>query len=60
MIARAETEIERDRAQMLSDVRKELGGMAVDIASQMVNREISAADQDSLVDDFIRNAGDRT
>ena len=59
MIKRAETEIEQDRLRAVSEVRKELGGMAVDLASQMVGREINPADQDSLVDEFIRNAGEK-
>ena len=32
--------------------------MAVDIAEQMVSREIKAADHAELVDEFIRNAGE--
>ena len=58
MIQRAETEIERDRLKALTDARHELGGMAVDIASQMVGRAISADDQDHLVDEFIKSAGE--
>ena len=42
-----------------AEVKKELSGMAVDIAEQMVSRELNAADQDKLVDEFIRNAGDK-
>ncbi len=59
MLRRAESEIEQERAKAFTEVKKELSGMAVDIASQMVGREIKPADQDSLVDEFIRNAGDR-
>ena len=59
MIRRAESEIEQERVKAFSEVKKELSGMAVDIASQMVGREIKPDDQDSLVDEFIRNAGDR-
>ena len=60
MIRRAESEIEQERLKAFSEVRKELSGMAVDIAEQMVSRELEAADRDRLVDEFIRNAGDKT
>lgn len=58
LMRRAETEIERDRQRAVAQVRQELGGMAVDIASQMVGRAISVDDQDHLVDEFIKSAGD--
>lgn len=59
MIRRAESEIAQERVKAFAEVKKELSGMAVDIAQQMVSREINAADQDRLVDEFIRNAGDK-
>ncbi len=59
MIRRAESEIEQERVKAFSEVKKQLSGMAVDIAEQMVSREINAEDQDRLVDEFIRNAGDK-
>ena len=59
MITRAQAEIEQERLRAFSEVRKELGGMAVDIAEQMVSRELTVQDQDRLVDEFIRNAGDK-
>ena len=59
LIRRAESEIEQERAKAFSEVKKQLSGMAVDIAEQMVSRELTAQDQDRLVDEFIRNAGDK-
>jgi len=59
MIRRAESEIEQERVKAFSEVKKELSGMAVDIAEQMVSRELNADDQDKLVDEFIRNAGEK-
>ncbi|MBQ8953482.1 MAG: hypothetical protein IJ048_05160, partial [Clostridia bacterium] len=59
MIRRAESEIEQERVKAFSEVKKQLSGMAVDIAEQMVSRQINAEDQDKLVDEFIRNAGDK-
>ena len=59
MIRRAESEIAQERVKAFAEVKKELSGMAVDIAEQMVSRELNVKDQDRLVDEFIRNAGDK-
>ena len=56
---KAEQEIEMERRQMLADVRSEISDMAVAIASKVVEREIKADDQASLVDEFIRNVGEQ-
>ena len=58
MIRRAESEIEQERLKAFSEVKKELSGMAIDIAEQMVSREIKSEDHERLVDEFIRNAGE--
>lgn len=58
MMRRAESEIEQERIKAFAEVKKELSGMAVDIAEQMVSREIKAEDHAQLVDEFIRNAGE--
>ena len=36
----------------------EIGGMAMAIASKVVEREISEADHKALIDSFIENVGD--
>lgn len=56
---KAEQEIAMERQQMLADVRTEISDMAVSIASKVVEREISAKDHASLVDEFIRNVGEK-
>lgn len=56
---RAEEEIDREKQQMLTDVRGEISDLAVSIASKVVEREIDRKDYDSFVDDFIRNVGDK-
>ena len=55
---RAEDEIALERAKAYQEFKKDISGIAVDIARQMVGREINSDDQASLVDDFIRNVGD--
>ena len=58
MMQLAENEIEQQKVKAIAQVKKEMSGMAVDIAEQMVSREIKADDYDKLVDEFIRNAGE--
>lgn len=56
---KAEEEIAQQKKKMLQDVRGEISELAVDIASKVVEREISPKDYDGFVDDFIRNVGDQ-
>ena len=58
MMRRAESEIAQERVKAFAEVKKEISVMAVDIAEQMVSREIKAADHAELVDEFIRKAGE--
>ena len=55
---RAASEIEQERRKAFAELQGELSGMAVDIAAKMVGREINEKDQQALVDEFIRNAGE--
>ena len=57
---KAQEEIELQKKQMLKDVRSEISGLAVDIASKVVEREINQKDYDGFVEDFIRNVGDQS
>lgn len=59
MLRRAESEIEQERLKAFTEVRNQLGEMAVEIAGQIVNREINEDDHRVLVDEFIRNAGEK-
>ena len=58
MKERAASEIEQERRKAFAELQGELSGMAVDIAAKMVGREINEKDQQALVDEFIRNAGE--
>lgn len=55
---KAEAEIKQERTKALNDVKGEIGGMAMDIASKIVEREIKAEDHAALIDEFIENVGD--
>lgn len=57
---KAEAEIAQQKQQMLQDVRSEISGLAVDIASKVVEREITQKDYDGFVDEFIRNVGEES
>lgn len=58
MKQKAEAEIEQARKKALNDAKDEIGGMAMAIASKVVEREISEADHKALIDSFIENVGD--
>ena len=51
-------EIAQEKKKMLQDVRSEISDLAVEIASKVVEREISPRDYDGFVDEFIRNVGE--
>ena len=56
---KAEEEIEQQKKQMLNEVRQDISGLAVDIASKVIEREIKQGDYDAFVDEFIRNVGEK-
>jgi len=56
-LEKAEKTIELDRQKVMSDARKEISGMAVDIASKLVKKEISEKDNQALIDSFIDEYG---
>lgn len=58
ILKKAEGEIQQEKRKAYAELKGDLSGLAMDIAEQMVGREINGADQASLVEDFIRNAGD--
>ena len=51
-------ELEQEYQQHLQSIRDEIGGIAVDIAGKVVEREINETDHKALIDEFIRNVGD--
>ena len=55
---KAQADIEQERRSAFDSLKNDISSMAVDIAEKMVGREINAQDQQSLVEDFLKNAGD--
>ena len=56
---KAAADIAMEKKKAINDAKNEISGMAVAIAEKIVEREISSADQEKMVDDFIRNLGDQ-
>ena len=55
---KAEADIAQERKKAVNEVKDEIGGIAVEIASKVVEREISEKDHKDLIDEFIKNVGE--
>ena len=55
---KAEADIAQERKMAVNEVKDEIGGMAMEIASKVVEREIREADHKDLIDEFIKNVGE--
>ena len=55
---KAEADIAQERKKAVNEVKDEIGGMAMEIASKVVEREIKEADHQDLIDEFIKNMGE--
>ena len=58
MKEKAEKDIAQERRKAVNEIKGEIGGMAVEIAGKVVEREIRESDHQALIDEFIRNVGD--
>ena len=56
--AQAEADIAQERKKAINEVKNEIGGLAMDIAGMVVEKEIDEADHKRLIDDFIKNVGE--
>ena len=55
---KAEADIAQERKKAVNEVKDEIGGIAMEIASKVVAREIREADHQALIDEFIKNVGE--
>ena len=55
---KAEADIAQERKKAVNEVKDEIGGMAMEIASKVVEREIREAAHKDLIDEFIKNVGE--
>ncbi len=55
---KASADIAQEKKKAINDAKNEISGIALAIAEKVVARELNAADQDKLVNDFINGLGD--
>ena len=55
---KAEADIAQERKKAVNEVKDEIGGIAMEIASKVVEREISEKDHKDLIDEFIKSVGE--
>ena len=62
MLKEASSQVEKDIAQekrkAVNEIKGEIGGMAVEIAGKVIEREINEEDHTKLINDFIENVGE--
>ena len=59
MLNKAAADIAMEKKKAINDAKDEISGMAIAIAEKVVGRELNAADQAQLVDNFINELGDQ-
>ena len=55
---RASAEIELEKKRMLGEIKDEVSGMAIDIATVIIGREISEKEHEKFIEDFIDELGE--
>lgn len=56
--AKAESDIAQEKRKAVNEIKDEIGGMAMEIAGKVIEREISEEDHRKLIDEFISNVGE--
>jgi F-type H+-transporting ATPase subunit b len=54
----AKREIETQKEQAMTALREQVASLSVMIASKVIEKELSAADQQKLINDYIKEAGE--
>lgn len=57
MMQKAEVTIEQERKKAMNEIKDEIGGLSVMIASKVVEKDINEADHKRLIEDFIDKVG---
>ena len=55
---KAAAEIAQEKKKAINDAKDEISGISMAIAEKVVERQLNAADQQSLIDQFINDLGD--
>lgn len=56
--ARAEADIAQEKKKAVNEAKDEIGGLAMEIAGKVVEKEIREEDHRKFIDEFIKNVGD--
>ncbi|WP_283674632.1 F0F1 ATP synthase subunit B [Butyricicoccus sp. Marseille-Q5471] len=57
MVKKAETNIALERQKAMNEIKDEIAGLSVMIASKVVEKDINVADHERLIEDFIDKVG---
>ena len=57
---KADSDIAQERRKAINELKNDVSRMAVDIAGKIVEREVTPADHEKLVNEFIEKMGDET
>ena len=55
---KATADIEQEKKKAINDAKDEISGISMAIAEKVVERQLNAADQQKLIDQFINDLGD--
>ncbi len=55
---KADEQIEQEKKKAMNELKDEISGIAVDIASKVVEREIDEKDHEALIAEFIKGVGE--
>ena len=55
---KANEQIEQEKKKAMNELKNEISGIAVDIASKVVEREIDEKDHEALISEFIKGVGE--
>lgn len=58
MKIKAENDIAQEKRKAVNEIKDEIGGMAMQIAGKVIEREINEEDHTKLIDEFIANVGE--
>lgn len=58
MKVKAENDIAQEKRKAVNEIKDEIGGMAMQIAGKVIEREINEDDHAKLIDEFIANVGE--
>ena len=58
IITKANSDIEREKKRAVNQIKDEISDIAIAVATKVVEKEITSADNDRLIEDFIANVGE--